>query len=44
MPDRRAAHFARETAAARRGALLRGLIALTLLALIGWPMIALSKR
>ncbi len=43
MPERRAAHFARETAAARRGALLRGLIALTLLALIGWPVIALSQ-
>ena len=43
MPERRAARYACETAGARHGALLRGLIALILLAFIGWPVIALSQ-
>ncbi len=43
MPDRRAAHFACETAAARRGVLPRGLMTLALAALIGWPVGAVSQ-
>ena len=43
MPERGVPHSVCETATARRGGLLRGLIALSLLALIGWPVVAASQ-